>query len=580
MKKFTALLLVSFLVVAGLQAQTPQYYNYNNVGSSSNTFPFGQTAGKAVNWLFLAGDFNQPSPCPSGQQITKVYFFITTGGTRTFTDLQILMAQDNITTLTSGQFYAGPWDTVYFHASETLTGPTNGWMSVTLDTPYPYDPSQSLVIFVGQCAGAGSGMYVRQNTPYAGGDGSIVNFGIDVEPAVTTGWTAQTSGVTTSLYTVSTVDRNVGWIGGAGGVVLRTTDGGENWTNVTGSPIGTADVYAICGLDANTCLVSTSPSATYVYRTTNGGSTWTEVFTQTGGFMDDIKFQNANTGIMYGDPVGSRWSLWKTTDGGATWDSSGMYLPQAGSEAGWNNSMWLSGNSVWFGTNNTRVYKSTDFGLTWTYGATTGSANSYSVAFNGDIGFTGQSVTLKSTDGGDNWASVTLPSTGTCYSFNGVIDRFWYCRGTRIFWSNDNGVNFDTQYVGTGTYQAMSLKQDDNIIRGWAVTSNGAIAMYNEQLVGVSNNQNQIPSNYLLLQNYPNPFNPSTKISFSLPKAGNVKLIVYDVLGREVATLVNEFTSAGIHAIDFNATNLSSGIYIYRIEAGNFTDTKKMILLK
>ena len=65
-----------------------------------------------------------------------------------------------------------------------------------------------------------------------------------------------------------------------------------------------------------------------------------------------------------------------------------------------------------------------------------------------------------------------------------------------------------------------------------------------------------------------------------MPKAGNVKLIVYDVLGREVATLVNEFTSAGIHAIDFNATNLSSGIYIYRIEAGNFTDTKKMILLK
>ena len=84
MKKIILFLFVSLLFVAYVNAQ-PQYYNYENVGSSSNTFPFGQSAGKAVNWLFLAGDFNQPTPCPTGQQITKVYFYITTGGTRTFT---------------------------------------------------------------------------------------------------------------------------------------------------------------------------------------------------------------------------------------------------------------------------------------------------------------------------------------------------------------------------------------------------------------------------------------------------------------------------------------------------------------
>jgi photosystem II stability/assembly factor-like uncharacterized protein len=407
-----------------------------------------------------------------------------------------------------------------------------------------------------------------------------MNFGVDVVPAAVTGWVRQPSGLTTSLNTVSTVNQNVGWIGGNGGVVLRTINGGVNWSNVTGSPIGTADVYAICGIDANTCLVSTSPSATFVYRTSNGGVNWTQVFTQTGGFMDDIKFQNASTGFMYGDPVGSRWSLWKSTNGGVNWDSTGLYLPQAGTEAGWNNAMWLSGNNLWFGTNNTRVYKSTNFGSAWTFGTTTGSANSYSVAFNSNIGFTGQSAILKSTNAGDNYAAVTLPGTGTAYSFNGVLDRFWYCRTSNIYWSSDNGANFAVQFADTGTYQAMSLKLDGNIIRGWAVTSNGRIAMYNEIISGIANNQNNIPENYSLMQNYPNPFNPSTKISFSLPKAGNVSLVVYDLLGREVATLFNEFTTAGNHTIDFNASSLSSGVYLYKIQAGDFTDTRKMVLVK
>ena len=82
---------------------------------------------------------------------------------------------------------------------------------------------------------------------------------------------------------------------------------------------------------------------------------------------------------MYGDPVGARWSLWKSTDAGATWDSTGLYVPQAGTEAGWNNAMWLNGNNLWYGTNNTRVYYSTNFGSSWQFGATTGSANTYSV---------------------------------------------------------------------------------------------------------------------------------------------------------------------------------------------------------
>ncbi|RPI13585.1 MAG: T9SS C-terminal target domain-containing protein [Ignavibacteriae bacterium] len=99
-------------------------------------------------------------------------------------------------------------------------------------------------------------------------------------------------------------------------------------------------------------------------------------------------------------------------------------------------------------------------------------------------------------------------------------------------------------------------------------------------ITGIPNITNEIPSSYSLSQNYPNPFNPSTKISFALPKAGNVKLIVFDLLGREVATLVNEYRTSGNHVVDFNAVNFASGVYFYRIEAGDFTATKKMLLVK
>lgn len=97
--------------------------------------------------------------------------------------------------------------------------------------------------------------------------------------------------------------------------------------------------------------------------------------------------------------------------------------------------------------------------------------------------------------------------------------------------------------------------------------------------IGISNNQN-ILKNYHLAQNFPNPFNPTTKIEYNLLKTGMVTLKVYDVLGREVASLVNEVQTAGVKSIEFNAQDLTSGIYIYKISAGDFTDTKKMILIK
>ncbi len=91
---------------------------------------------------------------------------------------------------------------------------------------------------------------------------------------------------------------------------------------------------------------------------------------------------------------------------------------------------------------------------------------------------------------------------------------------------------------------------------------------------------NDIPKEYALDQNYPNPFNPSSMIRYSIPKSGHVKLQVYDVLGKEVATLVNEVKAVGHYNVVFNADHLASGVYYYRIKSNNFENTKKLILLR
>ena len=89
-----------------------------------------------------------------------------------------------------------------------------------------------------------------------------------------------------------------------------------------------------------------------------------------------------------------------------------------------------------------------------------------------------------------------------------------------------------------------------------------------------------LPTQFKLNQNYPNPFNPTTKIVYHIPENADVTIKVYDMLGKEITTLVEEYGEAGRYEVEFDATGLPSGMYLYRIQAGNFTDTKMMILLR
>jgi hypothetical protein len=161
---FVTCISILLILIAGLNSSLtaqPQYYNYNTAGDGANSFPFNTATGKNVQLLYLAGDFNQPTPAPAGS-ITSVSFFIHPSyplGPWTYTDFTIKMGQSSITSFTLGSFYAGPLTTVYSQGPVMLTGAAGQWMTITLDTPFPYDPTKSLIVDIGQCGVAGATGY-------------------------------------------------------------------------------------------------------------------------------------------------------------------------------------------------------------------------------------------------------------------------------------------------------------------------------------------------------------------------------------------------------------------------------------
>jgi hypothetical protein len=167
-----------------------------------------------------------------------------------------------------------------------------------------------------------------------------------------------------------------------------------------------------------------------------------------------------------------------------------------------------------------------------------------------------------SSDNGNTWQNVA--------TYNGTLTT-WTKQSFDISSKVNLSGNFRIRFRLTSDGNTQST--------GWYV-DDIKITNYQGQITGIGNLNNQIPEKYSLEQNYPNPFNPSTNINFALPKQGFVKLVVYDITGRVVNTLLNEDKKAGTYSILFNAENLASGVYYYKIESGDFQSTRKMLLIK
>jgi hypothetical protein len=183
---------------------------------------------------------------------------------------------------------------------------------------------------------------------------------------------------------------------------------------------------------------------------------------------------------------------------------------------------------------------------------------------------------------GTGWQMVTLQTP--FYYVGGQNLLVEICFNNSSYTSNTN-VN-GAAASGRNVHQHSDLSSGDGCT---AITTPGSTytTLPNIRIVinpgpqlGIGQIGNGIPETYALSQNYPNPFNPTTKINFAIPKQGLVTLKVYDVLGREVANLVNEVKTAGNYIVDFDASNLSSGVYFYSIKVNGFTDVKRMMLIK
>ena len=200
--------------------------------------------------------------------------------------------------------------------------------------------------------------------------------------------------------------------------------------------------------------------------------------------------------------------------------------------------------------------------------------NGWAVGISGTI--------LHTTDGGQNWFSQI---NGTSELFHAVdfidLNNGWVTgRNGTLLRTTDGGNNWYQQT--TRTWYDVSSVCFLDVNNGWVSGDYGLIMATNNGggIASVFSENEEIPEDFILNQNYPNPFNPSTTIRWQQPETGFVTLIIYDVLGREVAKLVSEELTPGKHETVFDASRFSSGIYFYQLKAGNFFETKKMILIK
>jgi hypothetical protein len=234
-------------------------------------------------------------------------------------------------------------------------------------------------------------------------------------------------------------------------------------------------------------------------------------------------------------------------------------------------------NQIFIAAYTQGVYRSTDNGATWSL---IGFQNNWlkvlEINSNGVI-FAGTEVGLfRSLDKGSNWTQITdFQVRDVTFDKNGFV----YVSTDKVYRSTNNGDNWTE--ISTGLPDAyinsLTVNTDGYIFAG---TLNHGVYRSSESTTSIENDNINSPATFALEQNYPNPFNPSTSIQYRVSNNSQVSIKVYDVLGNEVATLVNEQKPVGTYEVKFNAAGLSSGIYLYKLQAGSMVETKKMLLLK
>ncbi len=442
-------------------------------------------------------------------------------------------------------------------------------------------------------------------------------------------WVLKPSGTGLHFSDQYFVNASVGWVVGQGGVIMKTTDGGATWTQ-QGS--GTTSWLNTVRFGDSKTGWAAGANGTIV-KTTNGGATWTTQQCGTTSTIEGGWFTSINTGVH----VVENGMILRTQNGGTNWSSI-----QSSTTQPLNAAHFPSSTVGWAAGANGKIIKTTDGGGTWFDQPSGTTQNLNSVAFaNTDTGWVvGDGGTIRwTTNGGTTWSSQISGTTenlrgvffvnahhGYAVGLNNTILEYAVIHAVpiqlasftaavvnnhtvRLDWrtiSEVNNYGFEVERaIGSPTGFVVITTSiipghgTTNEPRNYTFTDNNAPSgrlyyrlkqidldgtiNYTEPisvdvLTGVG--ENVLPTEFSLKQNYPNPFNPSTKIEFSIAKAGFVSLKVYDILGREAATIVNERLNQGNYTKTFSGEGLSSGVYWYKLTSSSFSQTKKFVLSK
>lgn len=408
--------------------------------------------------------------------------------------------------------------------------------------------------------------------------------------AQTQPWKKLQSPVTGTLRFLSFVDSLNGWAAGESGTIIRTADGGDSWV-IQNSTLPTF-IMDIFFADINygwaLSLRDEFPFNSILLRTTNGGNEWTaNDLPDSLGVVRTIFFFDSLNGFAGGSDI------LHTSDGGNTWTEAEIdsnmvsdfpihkfkfFSRQFGYACG--------GRIDVAGV----VWRTTNYGLSWTAQGISvdeifdifilDSLNA--ITLSGDpeglfpIGY------IRTTNAGESWSYSDLSFFGLSFAIDfRTYNEGWSASGYKFLRTTDHGGSWN-EFETPDSTTIYDLQFTD-ARNGFAAGENGVILRLDPALVSVEKEMDP-PNGFFLHQNYPNPFNPKTLISYQFPVSSNVTIKIYDVLGNEVITLVDEYKPAGKYEVEFNASsgigNMVSGIYFYQLRMAEFVETKKMIYLK
>lgn len=349
---------------------------------------------------------------------------------------------------------------------------------------------------------------------------------------------------------------------------FRSTDQGTNWQYIRSRFYNYTSIAITSG-----GVIYAGEDGGGIIRSDDNGTTWVEV-NRSIAFIRSLVIDSSNN--VFGGSYGGH--IVRSTDGGINWTEHNIGVATAGIL-----SLAVSPTGTIFaGTNFTGVYRSSDHGETWNVtGLDHGYINALAINQMGNIFAGSDSGIYVSTDDGANWNDSDSGLTNR-YVHALLVDSLG-----NVFAGSNDGVFYSTD--DGGYWQQCNSSVPGSIVlafagktakRLFAGTYGNGVLIDRQSTTSVLSFDVTQPIGFSLSSNYPNPFNPITTISYQLPNKGYVTLKVFDVLGREVAILVNSVEEPGFKSVNFDAHELPSGIYYYRIQAGSYIETKKLVLIK